>query len=351
MARKLRLEFPGACYHVINRGNYRQDAFATQASKAAFERCLFETCEKSDWWLHAFIVMRNHYHLAIETPAGNLVTGMQWLQATFANRYNRFRDEHGHLFQGRYKALLAEEGETMGLVSDYIHLNPVRAGIVPVERLGEYRYSSFWYLRRPAIRPPWLRLDQPLASIGLADTAAGWNSYQAYLAWQAEQGPAGKNEAYVCLSQGWALGSAGFKADLLTDHTVHALSRAWETTGAREIQHRNWEDLLAAALVALGRNERELKTQPMAAPWKVGIALFLKVHSQASNSWLANRLQLGAPKYVSHLLSARAPASSAEFLQLKDRLSRARSRAGIKQPDPLAMGSGCFIPERLMRTT
>src|SRR5438105_8111243 len=105
MARKLRLEYPGAIYHVINRGNYRHWIFTEEGTRAAFETCLFECCRRSQWLLHAFVVMSNHYHLALETPLGNLVAGMQWLQATFANRFNRFRKEHGHLFQGRYKGL------------------------------------------------------------------------------------------------------------------------------------------------------------------------------------------------------------------------------------------------------
>lgn len=88
MARKLRLKFPGACYHVINRGNYRSHIFRSDATKAAFERCLFEACTKSGWVLDAFVLMGNHYHLALETPQGNLVAGMQWLQATFGNRFN-----------------------------------------------------------------------------------------------------------------------------------------------------------------------------------------------------------------------------------------------------------------------
>ena len=86
---------------MLNRGNYRANVFATDGAKSAFEECLFDACTKSHWLLHAYVVMRNHYHLAIETPEGNLVAGMQWLQATFANRFNRFRGERGHLFQGR----------------------------------------------------------------------------------------------------------------------------------------------------------------------------------------------------------------------------------------------------------
>jgi len=101
MARKLRLEFPGAVYHVINRGNYRTDVFAAETTKAAFEACLFAACEKFGWVLHAYVVMRNHYHLALETPQGNLVAGLHWLQETFANRFNRLRGERGRLFQGK----------------------------------------------------------------------------------------------------------------------------------------------------------------------------------------------------------------------------------------------------------
>lgn len=305
MARKLRLEFPGACYHVINRGNYRTDIFKTERTKAAFECCLFEACDKSGWLLHAFNIMRNHYHLALETPLGNLVLGMQWLQTTFANRFNRFRGERGHLFQSRYKALLVEEGEYMGMVGHYIHLNPVRAGILPVERLDEYRYSSYWYLRRPKVRPPWLRPDLVLAQAGgLADTAAGWASYRDYLAWQADEGPVGKSKAYVSLSQGWALGSAGFKTDLVKDHALAALARAWEDQGAVEIREQAWEELCRRALRVLNRSDAELARGVKSESWKVAIAMFMKERTQASNPWLARRLNFGRAAYVSRVVTA-----------------------------------------------
>src|SRR5688572_16507787 len=105
MARKLRLEFAGACYHVINRGNYRRDLFKDEGAAASFQSCLFEACTRFRWRLHAFVIMRNHYHLAVETPEPNLSEGMKWLQGTWAARFNRFRSESGRPFQGRYKAL------------------------------------------------------------------------------------------------------------------------------------------------------------------------------------------------------------------------------------------------------
>lgn len=302
MARKLRLEFPGACYHVLNRGNYRSDLFATDGAKGAFEQCLFDACTKSKWLLHAYVVMRNHYHLAIETPEGNLVSGMQWLQATFANRFNRLRGERGHLFQGRYKSLLVEEGEALGQVCHYLHLNPVRAGVVPVAQLAEYRHSSYWYLQRK--RPACLSLMTALAEAGgLADTREGWRSYQAYLGWQAESGPAGRNKAYASLSRGWALGSKEFKTALVKDHALAAHTRAWETSGAKEVRAVRWRTTLEKGLRVVRRSESDLVATAKSIDWKLAVAEWMKSTTQATNGWLSENLHMGAPAALSRNLT------------------------------------------------
>ena len=98
MARSLRFEKANGVYHVINRGNYRQDLFINEGAHLAFESCLFEACEKCGWVLEGYCVMTNHFHLVIRTPEGNLVYGMKWLQSTFANRYHHYRKVHGKLF-------------------------------------------------------------------------------------------------------------------------------------------------------------------------------------------------------------------------------------------------------------
>lgn len=300
MARKLRLEFPGACYHVLNRGNYRAQVFGSEKTRAAFEACLFEVCGKSGWLLHAYVIMSNHYHLAVETPEGNLVAGMQWLQATFANRFNRLRGERGHLFQGRYKSLLVEEGAALGQLCHYLHLNPVRAGIVPMERLKEYRASSYWHLWQKK-RPASLRLATALAEAGgLADTPAGRQSYASYLAWQATEGPAGKNQAYASMSRGWALGTREFKTALVKDHALAATSRAWEKVGAREIRETHWAEALHEGMAALGKTAADVLVDRKTASWKIALALYLKQTTQASNGWLAEKLQIGTPVAVSH---------------------------------------------------
>ena len=304
MARKLRLEFPGACYHVINRGNYRSDIFRTEKTKAAFEACLFAACAKSGWLLHAHVLMSNHYHLALETPEGNLVGGMQWLQATFANQFNKLRGERGHLFQGRYKALLVEEGEPLAQVCHYIHLNPVRARICTVEQLGDYRHGSYWYLSRPRQRPAFMQVDTALREAGeLADTKAGWSAYAHYLAWQASEGPAGRNKAYVSMSKGWALGGGGFKRALIKDHALAAESRAWESTGAREIQAMRWAEALASSLRILGKTSGLARTDRKGAPWKAAIALHLKQTTSVQNRWLADQLHMGRRDAVSCYLA------------------------------------------------
>jgi putative transposase len=298
MARKLRLEFPGAIYHVLNRGNYRAYVFKTEGARRAFEECVFAACVRSGWVLHAFVIMGNHYHLALETPQGNLVAGMQWLQSTFANRFNKLRGERGHLFQGRYKALLVEEGETLGLLCHYIHLNPARAGIVPVERLGEYRHFSHWYLSRPKLRPGMLQCTTALTEAGgLADTPAGWKAYNDYLAWQAAEGPAGKSKAYVSMSKGWALGGQGFKQTLLQDQAVAAVSRAWESEGVQEVREAQWRQ----ALDALRRQipVEETQDRRKSAAWKVRLAMQMKDATDASNGWLAAQLDMGSGVYVS----------------------------------------------------
>ena len=154
MPRKQRIEYPGAVYHIISRGNYRKDLFIHEKTAEAFERTIFEAAQRCGWKLYAYVIMSNHYHLAIETPEANLVEGMRWLQSTFATRFNRFRNERGHVFQGRYKSLLVNEDRPILGLINYIHLNPVRAKLCTVEELKGYALSSYPKYFKRSVLPP-----------------------------------------------------------------------------------------------------------------------------------------------------------------------------------------------------
>ncbi len=174
MARPLRVQYPGAVYHVMARGSRGQSIFADDTDRKRFLKTVDEACQRTGWLIHAYVLMGNHYHLLIETPEGNLVPGMKWLQSTYTQRYNHRHRLTGHLFQGRYKAIIIDEREPMYLqtVSTYIHLNPARAGLVRIgeQPLKRYRWSSYpWYLNRAGKKPAWLRREHVMGALGLAE--------------------------------------------------------------------------------------------------------------------------------------------------------------------------------------
>lgn len=300
MPRKLRIEYAGAKYHVINRGNYRADIFRDSGARAAFMTCLEETCVKTGWVVHGFVLMRNHYHLAIETPVGNLVEGMQWLQSTFANRFNRLRRENGHVFQGRYKALPVEDGDAMSAVVHYVHLNPVRAKLLPVERLAEYRDSSYALLWTPKKRPGWLSLETCLrAAGGLSDTPSGWKQYERYLAWVMESDAAQKELRFAQMTRAWALGSDEFRKDLAKTYGEKLAASGRSEAATRELRELAWEEAVTKAMRRLRKTSADTEKDLKSAAWKVAIAAHLRKVSTASNVWLAQRLGMGDPDGVS----------------------------------------------------
>ena len=325
MARKLRIEYEGARYHVINRGNYRADIFASDGARAAFETCLWEACEKTGWIVHAYVIMRNHYHLALETPNGDLVAGMKWLQATFANRFNRFRTERGHVFQGRYQAIVLEDGHAFGAVAHYIHLNPVRAKIVAAGELGAFRWSSYHWLDQPTQRPPALGFAMALDDAGgLADSPEGWKRYRAYLEWLSSETEEQKRRGVERMSRGWAHGTTEFKAALVQDQQkVRQRGRATERD-AREVRELEWEARVGRCLQALKVGALEPAKERKAAAWKVAIATHLKQTCTATNPWISRRLHMGAPDGVSRYCNECRTGKRPEAAALVEKISDIR---------------------------
>lgn len=298
MARKLRLSYPGAIYHVLNRGHDREKLFADGAIKTAFVECLWAACERCGWLLHAYVVMEDHFHAAVETPQGNLAVGMQWLQSTFANRVGQNRPTRRPLFRGRFKAMPIESVTVLGKVCQYIHLNPVRAGLISVRYLSDYASGSYRFLWRPDERPTFSRFAAALQEAGgLPDNSTGWQAYERYLEWQNEHGPAGSNPAYRSLSRGWMIGSDAFRKSLLQQHQQASTARSWKDPEARAEREARWSVALAALLGAVSDSQRD--DQRKSAPWKVAIAAQLKATTDVSNAWLADKLAMGSPIYVS----------------------------------------------------
>ncbi len=141
MARPLRLEFEGAFYHVTARGNERKNIYSAQRDYQKFLEYLREAEKKYGIVVHGYVLMTNHYHLLIQTPETNLSRAMHHINGAYTNYINIKKKRSGHLFQGRYKSLLVDKDSYLIELSRYIHLNPVRAGIV--QRPEDYNYSSY----------------------------------------------------------------------------------------------------------------------------------------------------------------------------------------------------------------
>lgn len=141
MARPLRIEYEGALYHITSRGNERTKIFFSPADYAKFLAYIKEAGDKFGTVLHAYVFMTNHYHLILETPQGNLSRAMHHINGSYTTYVNNKRKRSGHLFQGRYKAIIVDKDSYLLELSRYIHLNPVRAGLA--ERPEDYPYSSY----------------------------------------------------------------------------------------------------------------------------------------------------------------------------------------------------------------
>lgn len=300
MARKLRIQYQGAMYHVINRGNYRRDLFTSHGEAEAFLEAVREAKERMGWRIHAYALMSNHYHLALETPEPNLVEGMHWLQGTWANRFNRFRKEHGQLFQGRYRSLLIENEAIMAKVVDYIHLNPIRARIVPAEQVKAYRWTS---LSGIVEGDGWIDGDGWRGADRFGDGKGDRKAYEAYLIEVGCDEKKWDELGLKGLSTGWALGSSSWRQAIAKEHGQMALNPGLELKEARELREGAWEAAVQRELRRLNKKESDLLTKPRRQPWKIEVAAAIRKNCGASVVWLADRLALGKPASLRSYLS------------------------------------------------
>jgi putative transposase len=312
MARKVRVEYPGAVYHVMNRGDHQEAIFADDQDRLRLLETLGEACAKARWQVHAYCLMSNHFHLVVETPLGNLVSGMKWFLGTYTGRFNRRHRKFGHLFSGRYKALIVDGSGTgyLRTVSEYVHLNPVRAELLkPEQMLREYPWSSLpQYLKAPRQRVDWQRVDRVFGEMGIAqDTRAGRKRFERMME---ERRSLDDPDSFRQIRRGWCFGDRSFREELKASMAEkmgpnHYGEERGETAEVRAL--RVFEQVLREQRL----RKNDLGELPKNHPKKLQIAMRLRAQTTMTASWIAEKLGMTSVGYLNRLLYLRRMAAAA----------------------------------------
>lgn len=304
MPRQLRLEYEGAIYHALSRGDRREPIFHDRSDRLLFLETLAEACQKTGWYVHAYCLMDNHFHLVVETPQPNLVAGMKWLLGTYTIRFNRRHQLSGHLFGGRYKAIVVDHASPgyFKTVCDYVHLNPARAHLLGNKQpLSTYPWSSFpGYVRPSGMRASWLSVDRLFGELGLNDDSRGRKAYAAYLEARRSEG---NDEAWSNIRRGWFFGDDAVKRDLL--HQRETLARMSHLGKERqECTIEKAKRIIDDELKRRGSMRKDLSRMRKGDPLKVAIARRLRQETTVTLSWIASQLCMGSWTYTSNLIKS-----------------------------------------------
>ena len=305
MARKLRIQYPGAIYHIMNRGDHRDPIFRGDKDRELFLETLGQACEKTDWQVQAWCLMSNHFHLVVETPKANLVAGMKWFLGTYTSRFNRRHKLFGHLFSGRYKALLVDGSGNgyLKAVCDYVHLNPVRAKLLGrKQKLTDYQWSSYGeYLKPARQRWRWLRVERVLGEWGIPkDSPAGRDQFELMM----ETRRASVDSAAMKqIRRGWCYGSEAFRQELLEQVGASLGSHHGGSERAESAQAKA-ERLAGEELRRRGWKAEDLARRRKGDKQKRKIALRLRRETTMTWEWIAQRLKMGAAGYAANCVRA-----------------------------------------------
>jgi len=293
----------------MNRGDRRDAIFKDDQDRDCFLRTLDEACQKAQWQVYAYCLMPNHFHLVFETPRPTLVAGMKWLLGTYTSRFNRRHRQFGHVFSGRYKALVVDGsgGGYLKTVCDYVHLNLSRAGkIDPSQALETFRWSSYpLYLAPPRERPSWLRVEPLLGEWRIPkDSAAGRRAFAEGLERRRAEDT---REEFRRMERGWCVGDKAFQLELLeqvseapgASHYGEAVHEAVEARAERWVKDK---------LKAMGWKEKELAARRKGDPDKIRLAAELRAQTTMPLAWIAQRLAMGSRGYLTWLLHRARPA-------------------------------------------
>ena len=333
MGRCPRIEFGGATYHIMSRGNRREPVFLDDHDNRIFLDALEEACGRTGWRVHSYVLMGNHYHLLIETPEPNLVDGMRWLQSIYTKRFNLRHQQWGHLFQSRYKALLIDPaGDYFQTVSSYIHLNPARVKGYDFKnrKLADYCWSSYPFYLHPAKRPEYLIAERTLESFGGSDDRLGRERYRRYIQKRVDEiagsdRPWEADERWTKIRRGWCLGGDEFRNQMITalDGVLEGTRR--ESYAGGEIRKHDAleaERLAEMGLDRLKLSSVDLKTLKKSDPCKKAIAWLIRKRTCVKNEWISNRLGMGSVTKLSSFVSEVDSAQDGELFELKKRVER-----------------------------
>lgn len=304
MARPLRIEYPGAIYHVLSRGDRREAIVKDDGDRNLFLEILGRTCRRTAWEIHAYCLMSNHFHLVVETPRSNLGAGMQWLLGSYTQQFNRRHRLSGHLFGGRYKALLIDgrEGAYLRQVCDYVHLNPVRAGILGSKAaVHSYPWSSCaQYLRSARRRPVWLRTDRLLGEHGIvSEGARARREFSRRMESAREE--ANQPEQLKSIRRGWKLGGEDF-LDWLVEKVELRPGEGHSGRQRDETEEHKAERIVVEEMNRLGWTKAELARRKKGDGAKVALARRLRGETAVSLKWIAEKLHMGTWTHVSNRL-------------------------------------------------
>jgi putative transposase len=292
------------------RGDGGKAIFESDEDRKSFLFRLGQVCGSHGWKVHAWVLMGNHFHLLLETPEPNLVTGMKWLLGTFSQGWNARRSRRGHVFQGRYKSVpvsaAVDSPYYFRIVADYIHLNPARAGLAggKAGKLTAYKWSSLPVYARGK-GPDWLVLGRVWNAFELSEDVRGRRAYVDWLERRAQNnGGEVDDEAMKALRRGWYLGEPTFVDKLRSLVAPNRRRREGGDNVARGHDEAEAEALATRALQELGlpTGKRELSELRKGDKGKVLVAALLRKRTSVGNRWLTERLAMGHISALSRLL-------------------------------------------------
>jgi REP element-mobilizing transposase RayT len=313
------------------RGDGGKSVFEDDRDRYGWLDLLERVCERFGWRAHAWVLMGNHFHVLIETPEPNLVAGMKWFLGVYSQGWNRRRQRHGHVFQGRYKAVVVNGAERDGsyfkIVADYIHLNPVRAGWVggdTAKTLRSWRWSSFPSYAGGKV-PGWLETGRVLRAFQLSEDRRGGKAYGGYLEARAKDPKSAINDAALGeLRRGWVLGEKGFVETVLAALGGQQLAEKKEkgSVGGEAVKAHDEaeaERIAKVSLALLGLPD-EVEKLAGRGKWleeKAVIAAVIRQRTGVGNRWIARRLAMGQESSVVRAVR-RAKENATEVKRMQD---------------------------------